>query len=295
LLQSFFTLSSRTVWFLFFFLCIHANGVSQTDFNGVWQGILVKDGQKTEQGFVCYANFSVNGTVLEGKTREEIINTPTFAVKRIKGSVNGNNVVLKQFVIEKKSRSADTWCTIDAQLSYNDSTGYLSGIFQGNDCKRYSGKIILYKSDIAFAAGEENPTSHAWTTLFFRDLKKGYNAPIIREKERKNFSFQPIYFDYDKTEIKPEYVAYLLKIIRVVDSHSDLRIKITGNTDADGSEVYNLELSKKRAKALLDFFTQHGLSADRVVLDFKGETAPIDSNKTPEGKQKNRRVDFSFI
>lgn len=84
-------------------------------------------------------------------------------------------------------------------------------------------------------------------------------------------------------------------MIRVVDGHTDLRIKVTGHTDADGSDEYNIELSKKRAQSLIDFFVANGLSKDRIEIDFKGEKAPIDSNDTPEGKQHNRRVDFSFI
>jgi outer membrane protein OmpA-like peptidoglycan-associated protein len=82
---------------------------------------------------------------------------------------------------------------------------------------------------------------------------------------------------------------------RVVDGHSDLRIKVTGHTDGDGSDEYNINLSKRRAEAIVNYFASLGLSKDRIVIDFKGEKEPIDRNDTPEGKQHNRRVDFSFI
>jgi outer membrane protein OmpA-like peptidoglycan-associated protein len=137
--------------------------------------------------------------------------------------------------------------------------------------------------------------AHSWMKFFINDLSKGYNAPAIREIERKSFVFQPIYFDYDKAEIRPEYHDFLIKMIRVVDGHTDLRIKVTGHTDADGSDAYNVDLSKKRAQALIDFFVANGLSKDRIEIDFKGESLPVDSNSTPEGKQHNRRVDFAFI
>ena len=131
--------------------------------------------------------------------------------------------------------------------------------------------------------------------FFIEDLKKGYNAPTIRDVERKNFVFQPIYFDYDKAEIRAEYNDFLIKMARIVDGHTDLRIKVTGHTDADGSDAYNLELSQRRAQVLIDFFMSKGLSRDRIEIDFKGEKSPADSNSTPEGRQNNRRVDFSFI
>ena len=84
-------------------------------------------------------------------------------------------------------------------------------------------------------------------------------------------------------------------MIRVIKSHSDLRIKITGHTDSDGSDEYNEDLSQRRAESLVNFFVRNGMQRDRIVIDFKGEKEPVGSNKTDEGKQSNRRVDFSFI
>jgi len=285
----------RPMLFIFFFL-IGWSCSSQTDFNGVWQGIMVKDGFKNEQGTILYASFTVNNGIVEGKTRDEVYNTDQFAVKKIKGSVKKNVVQFNQIVIEKKKNNSKTnWCNIDASLTYNDSTGYLEGKYTSTDCKRNSGKIILYRSTAKFSATEESMLAHSWMKFFMNDLNKGYNAPAIRDLERKRFVFQPIYFDYDKAEIRPEYHDFLIKMIRVVDGHTDLRIKVTGHTDADGSDAYNVDLSKKRAQALIDFFVANGLSKDRIEIDFKGETLPVDSNSTPEGKQHNRRVDFAFI
>jgi outer membrane protein OmpA-like peptidoglycan-associated protein len=126
-------------------------------------------------------------------------------------------------------------------------------------------------------------------------LLKGRKAPEIQELERKNFQFQPIYFDHNKAEIKPEFYNYLAKMARVVNGHSDLRIKIIGHTDADGSDIYNIDLSARRAKAIQEYFLKCGLESFKLVIDFKGEKMPIDNNQTSEGKQHNRRVDFQFI
>lgn len=269
---------------------------SQTNFNGVWQGIMVRDGFKNEQANIIFADFKTSNGSLEGKIRDEIFDTDHYAVKKIKGSYKDHEIKFNEFVIEKKKSSSKTnWCNIEASLNYNDSTGYLEGRYTSNDCKRNSGKIILYRSKASFSAGDTPSLSHSWFTPFINDLKKGYNAPMIREEERKNFQFQPIYFDHDKAEIKPEYNEFLIKMSRVVDGHTDLRIKVTGHTDSDGSEIYNTDLSRRRAQALIDFFISHGLSQDRIEIDFKGEGSPIDTNLTPEGKQHNRRVDFAFI
>jgi len=270
--------------------------VCQNNLVGTWQGIIIKDGTTNEQASILYLNIQINDETIEGKTRNEINNTEFFAVKKIKGSYKNNQLSFSEFVIEKKKNSSKiTWCNINADLIYSDSTGYLTGKYSSTDCKRNSGKIILYKSKAEFSSTETSPLSHTWFTRFTKDLTKGYNAPEIREKERSSFQFQPIYFDYDKFNIEAENNPFLKKLIRVVDGHSDLRIKVTGHTDGDGSDAYNEELSKKRAQALIDFFIANGLSRDRIVLDFKGEKQPVDNNTTSEGKQRNRRVDFSFI
>jgi outer membrane protein OmpA-like peptidoglycan-associated protein len=271
-------------------------GFSQNILSGTWQGIIIKDGTSNEQAMILYAQFEIDNGTVSGRTRNEIIDTDLFAVKKIKGSAKEKSISFSEFVIEKKKNSAKSnWCNINAELTYEDSTGYLKGRFNSTDCKRNNGTIILYRINAKLSATAESPMSHTWYKKFQSDLKKGYAAPEIREKERKNFEFQPVYFDYDKSEIRSEYYAFLKKMARVVDGHSDLRIKVTGHTDGDGSDAYNIELSKKRAEAIVNHFVSLGLSKDRIVIDFKGEKEPIDNNNTPEGKQKNRRVDFSFI
>lgn len=269
---------------------------AQVDLSGNWQGILQRDGMPNDKSVIIYATFTLKDGILEGKTRNEIYETDLFAVKKIKGTSKEKQLTFSEYVIEKKKNSSQTnWCNIKADLIYNDSTGYLKGRYSSSDCKRNTGQLILFRSKSAFSATEISPMSHSWYISFLTDLKKGYNAPEIREKERNEFIFQPIYFDTDKSEIRTEYYAFLKKMIRVVDGHTDLRIKVTGHTDGDGSDSYNQELSRKRAEAIVNFFVSQGLSKDRIVIDFKGEKEPIDSNVTPEGKQHNRRVDFSFI
>jgi outer membrane protein OmpA-like peptidoglycan-associated protein len=283
-----------SLWLILFWSFNFLN--AQTDLNGVWQGIMIKSGSTIDDGTILYTSFNITDKAVEGKTRDEIYNTDFYAVKQIRGSVKGNTIRFSQTVLENNKKAPKSnWCSIDALLTYNDSTGYLEGTYTSLECKNNSGKIILYKTNTVFSTNAESPLSHTWFKRFQNDLKNGYNAPVVREKERKEFVFQPIYFDYDKTEIKPEYHAFLKKMIRIVNGHSDLRIKVTGHTDADGSDAYNLDLSRRRAEALIQFFVANGLSRDRIEIDFKGESAPVDNNSTPEGKKHNRRVDFSFI
>jgi outer membrane protein OmpA-like peptidoglycan-associated protein len=273
-------------------VCVDA----QVSLSGSWQGLLIRDGVPLKNASIIYLNVTSSEKEFIGKIREELYDSDLFAVKQLKGKNNGRTVSFQQTLIEKKkSNSKTTWCLFSANLTYSDSTGYLEGNFTSTDCRNNRGKIVLYRIPNAAIDAEKSPQSHAWFSTFISDYAKGYFAPEIRKKERDNFIFQPIYFDYDKDEIKTEYHDFLIRLIRVVNGHSDLRIKVTGHTDADGTDNYNLDLSKKRAEAIIAFFTANGLSKDRLEIDFKGESAPVDNNSTPEGKQHNRRVDFSFI
>ncbi len=277
----------------FFFFQAFAGNI---DLSGTWQGVMVRAGQDIKDGTVLYAEFEINDGIVSGQMREEVFDTEFFAVKMIKGSYVDPLLKFKQIAVEKKTGSSrQKWCRVNGELSYDSKTGYLSGDYQSYDCKRVIGKIILFRADFEMSTDPTLDVSHLWFNRFVKDYNEGLYAPEIREIERKNFVFEPIYFDFDKAEIREEHEAFLNRLIHVVKGHSDLRVKVVGHTDAEGSDHYNIALSEKRAKAIIDYFVAHGLSADRLEFDFKGEREPIDSNNTSEGRQRNRRVDFSFI
>ena len=268
----------------------------QIDFSGKWQGAVIRKGQTLEQATLLYTEFTVDGTSLRGHSREEKYNTEEFAVKQLSGKVDEENVTFKQVVVQKSSKSSRTkWCRYDANLSYNEATGYLTGKYVSTDCKRVIGTIILFRADFELSKTETPGTGYLWFEQFIKDRKEGLSAPEIRKVERDNFVFEPVFFDFDQSDIRDEHIAFLERMIKVVKGHSDLRVKMVGHTDSDGSNAYNDGLSKRRAEAIVAFFVQRGLKADRLEFDFKGETQPVDTNATREGKQRNRRVDFSFI
>lgn len=284
---------------LFIFISVvflHTLTFGQTS-SGIWKGSIYPNGIPVEKGVIIYLEIKEETSgEIQGKSRNEIYNTNDFALKNTKGEKKEGKISLNETVIFRKATGSKTgWCRLQMQLEYNPETGYLEGTYSSNECKNQAGKVIMYRYDGDFPGEISNPESHHWFDVLAKDLKKGLNAPDIRKKERDNFIFQPIYFDYDKSDIHPEFHTFLNKLIHVVEGHSDLRVKVTGHTDSDGSDAYNDGLSKRRAQAIIDYFVSKGLSADRLEFDFKGEKDPVDTNKTPEGRQRNRRVDFQFI
>ena len=276
---------------------VSLNAIAQVKMDGIWQGLIVKDGAKWSESSVLFLEINSVDKNLTGRTREEVTKSDCYMIQKIKGIITDSvSIKFKQYITEtKKTTPKITWIPFEAKLSFDTITGYLSGSYTQLAGRKTTGKITMYRSTAEFSNSEMIMLHQSWRDVFIQDLNQKRKAPAIREWERKNFVFEPIYFDYDKDSLKVEYNAYLKEMVRVVLDHTDLRIKITGHTDADGSNAYNKELSERRAKSIQDFFVKCGLPPHKVVTDFKGEEEPVDNNKTDNGKQRNRRVDFTFI
>jgi outer membrane protein OmpA-like peptidoglycan-associated protein len=276
---------------------VSLNAIAQVKMDGIWQGLIVRDGAKWSESSVLFLEINSVDKNLTGRTREEVTKSDCYMIQKIKGTITDSvSIKFKQYITEtKKTTPKITWIPFEAKLSFDTLTGYLSGSYTQLAGRKTTGKITMYRSTAEFSNSEMIMLHQSWRDVFIQDLNQKRKAPAIREWERKNFVFEPIYFDYDKDSLKVEYNAYLKEMVRVVLDHTDLRIKITGHTDADGSDAYNKELSERRAKSIQDFFVKCGLPPHKVVTDFKGEEEPVDNNKTDNGKQRNRRVDFTFI
>lgn len=99
------------------------------------------------------------------------------------------------------------------------------------------------------------------------------------------------YFDFDKYNLKPAGKEALDKLISEMgDMNSIAKIKVVGYTDSIGTEKYNIGLSERRANTVAKYLTAHNIPADKIETQGMGEADPVASNKTKEGRAKNRRV-----
>lgn len=178
---------------------------------------------------------------------------------------------------------------------FNDSSGYVESTFSSPGSP-YDGYNLYLEHDIKSYATNTTPLfDRFFTNAFLNNIINDVPAKEKRFSELRNFEFKPIYFAYDAFALDTAYNTYLKRVARIIKSHSDLRIKIVGNTDGDGGDAYNLELSKQRALAIKTYLNSLGIKSDRMVEEYNGESKPVDTNKTEEGKRRNRRVDIEFI
>lgn len=103
------------------------------------------------------------------------------------------------------------------------------------------------------------------------------------------------FFDFDKSTLKPEGKAKLEDLVSKLTG-TDIEVVVaTGHTDSVGTDAYNLKLSMRRANAVKAFLVSKGIPADRIFTEGKGESKPVASNKTSEGRARNRRVDVEVV
>jgi outer membrane protein OmpA-like peptidoglycan-associated protein len=122
----------------------------------------------------------------------------------------------------------------------------------------------------------------------------------------KDFYLQPIevgitvrlkniYFDFDKTTLKSESFVELNKVVEFLKQNSSVEIEISGHTDSKGSDTYNETLSQGRSQSVVDYLVSQGIESARLTAHGYGESKPIETNETEEGRANNRRVEFTVL
>ena len=130
--------------------------------------------------------------------------------------------------------------------------------------------------------------------ILIKDFKvaeagQDYRSQLLTEG---SISTNAILFESGSAKIKSGSTEIIEEIAQVLIDNPEVSIKIVGHTDADGTETSNQTLSKNRADSVKNYITQMGISTDRILTAGMGESQPIASNDSPEGKAQNRRVEF---
>jgi OOP family OmpA-OmpF porin len=103
------------------------------------------------------------------------------------------------------------------------------------------------------------------------------------------------FFDFDKSVVKPAGKAKLDDLVAKVKGINLEVIIAVGHTDSIGSDAYNQKLSVRRAEAVKAYLVSKGIEKNRIYTEGKGEKQPVASNKTKEGRAKNRRVEIEVV
>ncbi|HOT15871.1 MAG TPA: OmpA family protein [Bacteroidales bacterium] len=121
------------------------------------------------------------------------------------------------------------------------------------------------------------------------------NIPLQPIQKGKGVVLKNIFFTTASYELNEKSSVELMQLVNFLKQHNTLKIEVRGHTDDTGDAIANITLSENRAKAVTDFLTTHGIDISRVKYKGFGETMPIATNKTPEGRAQNRRTEFVII
>ena len=104
--------------------------------------------------------------------------------------------------------------------------------------------------------------------------------------------YKDVQFDFDKSNLKPSSYPTLDEIAAGLKAQPTVKVEVQGHTDSIGKADYNEDLSERRAKSVVKYLIDKGIAPERLVPEGYGETRPIATNKTAEGRARNRRVEL---
>ena len=104
-----------------------------------------------------------------------------------------------------------------------------------------------------------------------------------------------INFAYNSAAVQPQFQRTLDQVASVLGEYNRTYIDVYGHTDSTGSDSYNQALSDRRAAAVADYLATRGVQSARIATRGFGETQPIATNETEEGRAANRRVEIKIV
>jgi outer membrane protein OmpA-like peptidoglycan-associated protein/tetratricopeptide (TPR) repeat protein len=124
---------------------------------------------------------------------------------------------------------------------------------------------------------------------------------LDRLEKNKIFVLKNIYFEYNMADIRTDAAKELDKLVELLNDNPEIKIEMGSHTDSVASEVYNIELSQRRAESTVNYLIRKGIATERLVAKGYGESKPIarntnpDGTDNPEGRQRNRRTEFKIL
>ncbi len=116
---------------------------------------------------------------------------------------------------------------------------------------------------------------------------------LVIESDAELVTLQPIEFEFDRAVLRPSASPILDAVVRALKNNPDLKlVEVQGHTDEQGSDDYNLDLSKRRAATVMAYLVDSGIAPSRLTSKGCGESAPVDGSHTPAAYALNRRVAF---
>jgi outer membrane protein OmpA-like peptidoglycan-associated protein len=173
--------------------------------------------------------------------------------------------------------------------------GVAAGLLSGDDATERRQRALV-GAGVGGLAGAAIGNYQDRQEAALRQQTAGTGVDVVRQGNNITLNMPSgITFDFDKSNLKPEFYPVLDNVARTLQEYNQTVIEVAGHTDSVGSDAYNQKLSEQRANAVSSYLQSRGLNRERFIVVGAGKTRPIASNETEAGRAQNRRVEITLV
>lgn len=238
-----------------------------------------------------YASAKKGGT--GDKDIYKIMFTPSFTPEQKKPT--GPRLTLLKGIISDEI----TGLLLEAVITItNNQTGEVISILKSNSA---TGKYLVSLPagiNYGISANSSGYLFHSENvnipdSASYQEIEK--NIKLKKIEVGNKIVLNNIFYDFDKSTLRAESTSELDKLLKLLSENPNIKIEILSHTDDKGTDIYNQNLSQARAQSVVDYLISKGINKERLIAKGYGETNPIISNDTEEGRQLNRRTEFKIL
>jgi outer membrane protein OmpA-like peptidoglycan-associated protein len=174
------------------------------------------------------------------------------------------------------------------------AVGVVAGLITGSDSRDRRKRALIGAGVGALAGGAVGNYMDRQAAQLRQQLQ-GTGVSVTRNGDVITLNMPGnVTFKSDSSDLRPEFFEVLNSVSLILKEYDKTLLEVAGHTDNTGTAAYNQTLSERRAGTVGQYLTSHGVRQDRVITVGAGETHPIASNETAEGRQANRRVELNL-
>lgn len=173
--------------------------------------------------------------------------------------------------------------------------GVVAGLLSGGDATERRQRALVGAGVGGLAGGAIGAYQDRQEAELRRQMQ-GTGVDVVRQGDNITLNMPGgVTFAFDKAEVQPQFYPVLDNVAGTLQQYNQTIIEVAGHTDSVGSDSYNQQLSQQRAEAVANYLNSRGVMRDRMITVGAGETRPIASNDTEQGRAENRRVEITLV
>jgi outer membrane protein OmpA-like peptidoglycan-associated protein len=175
------------------------------------------------------------------------------------------------------------------------TVGAVAGLLSGDDAVERRQRALV-GAGVGGLAGGAIGNYQDRQERALRDSLAGSGVDVVRQGDNITLNMPDnITFGFNRADLQPQFRPVLDRLATTLTEYNQTIIEVAGHTDSVGSDAYNLDLSRRRANTVASYLSGRGVSQQRMEIVAAGESRPVASNDTEDGRARNRRVEITLV